>query len=147
MIEIIDQLAAKENKRLNIWHTNEWYTEESLHLRQKVRKYGWEYRNSNLASNEIIFKTILNSYRKQLQHARKSYINNLFNDWGYNQQKIFHTLNRLVSKKQENTLPEGDNQELSENFCRFFYDKKDKIQRIWRAITTSPKLLEWTCAI
>ena len=39
----------------------------------------------------------------------------LFNDCGNNQQILFHTLNRLVGKKQENTLPEGGNQELSEN--------------------------------
>ena len=43
--------------------------------------------------------------------------------------KIISYNNRLVSKKQENTLPEGDNQELSEHFCRFFCDKRDKIQR------------------
>ena len=35
----------------------------------------------------------------------------------------------LASKQQENTLPEGDSQELSQNFCRFFYDKIDKIQK------------------
>ena len=29
MIEITDQLALKKKKRLNIRHTNEWYTEES----------------------------------------------------------------------------------------------------------------------
>ena len=61
--------------------------------------------------------------------CKENYINNLFNDWGNNQQKLFHTLNRVVCKKQENTLPEGDNQELSENFCRFYYDKIDKIQK------------------
>ena len=66
MIEIIDQLASEKKKRLNIWHTSEWYTEESLHLRQKVRKYEWKYMNSNLASDKIIFKTILNSYRIHL---------------------------------------------------------------------------------
>ena len=66
MIEIIDQLAPKKKKRLNIQHTSEWYTEESLHLRQEVRKYEWKYRNSKLASDKKIFKTILNSYRKHL---------------------------------------------------------------------------------
>ena len=129
MTEIIDQLAPKKEKRLNSQHTNEWYTEESLHLRQEVRKYERKYRKSNLASDKIIFKTIFNSYRIHLWHARKSYINNVFKDCGNNQRKLFHTLNRLVSKKQENTLPEGDNQELSENFCRFFFDKIDKIQK------------------
>ena len=43
--------------------------------------------------------------------------------------KIISFTNRLVSKKQENTLPEGDNQELSENICGFFYDKIYKIQK------------------
>ena len=81
--------------------------------------------NSKLASDKIILKTILNSYRQHLQHARKSLINNLFNDCGNNKEKLFYRLNRLVSKEQENTVPEGDNQELSENFCRFFYDKID----------------------
>ena len=66
MIEIIDQLAPKKEKRLTIQHTNECFTEESLHLRQKVRKYEWKYRNSKLASDKIVFKTILNSYRKHL---------------------------------------------------------------------------------
>ena len=85
--------------------------------------------NSNLVRDKIIFKTILNSYRIHLQHARKSFINNLLNNCGNNQQKLFHTVNRLASKTQENTLPKGDNQELSENFCRYFYDKIDKIQK------------------
>ena len=137
MIEIIDQLASKKKKRLNIWHTNKWYTEESLHLRQKARKYEQKYRKSNLASDKIIFKTILHSHRIHLWHARKSYINDLFNDCRNNQRILFHTLNRSVSKMQENTLPEGDNQEISENFCRFFYDKIAKCKRICRVMTTS----------
>ena len=86
MIEIIDQLAPKKKKGLNIQHTNEWYTEESLHLGWKIIKYEWRYRNSNLASDKIIFKTILSSYRIHLQHSRKSYINNLSNNCGNNQQ-------------------------------------------------------------
>ena len=49
MIEIIDQLAPKKKKMLNICHTNEWYTEELLHLRQKVRKYEQKHTGNQIS--------------------------------------------------------------------------------------------------
>ena len=61
--------------------------------------------------------------------CQESYINNLFNDRENNQWKLFHTLNRIVSKIRKTHYLERDDKVLSENFCRSFYDKIDKIQK------------------
>ena len=102
-------------------------SEDLKNLKRKVRSIERKYKTNNKPEVKQEYKTQKSEYKKLLQKTKKEYINEKFMKCGSNTKKLYKTLNQIIGKNNEVTLPPGKDMDCVNNLLNHFMDKIKKI--------------------
>ena len=102
-------------------------SEDLKNLKRKVRSIERKYKTNNKPEVKQEYKTKKSEYKKLLQKTKKEYINDKFMKCGSNTKKLYKTLNQIIGKNKEVTLPPGKDMDCANNLLNHFMDKIKKI--------------------
>ena len=102
-------------------------SEELKNLKRKVRSIERKYKISKKpeVKQEFIIQKL--EYRKLLHKTKKEYINEKFMKCGSNTKKLYKTLNPIIGKNKEVTLPPEKDIDCASNLLNHFMDRIKKI--------------------
>ena len=100
-------------------------SEELKNLKRKVRSIERKYKTSKKpeVKQEFIIQKL--EYRKLLHKTKKEYINEKFMKFS-NTKKLYKTLNQIIGKNKEVTLPPEKDVDCANNLLNHFMDKVKK---------------------
>ena len=96
-------------------------------LKRKVRSIERKYKTNNKPEVKQEYKTQKLEYKKLLQKMKREYINDKFMKCGSNTKKLYKTLNQIIGKNKEVTLPPENDMDCANNLLNHFMDKINKI--------------------
>ena len=116
-------------KQIKIVPTAPWFDSEYANLRKERRKAEKRYKRTKLSSDRAAFLSL----RKQttslaLKKQKEFYVKKIAECKG--NKAMFTCVNQLLDKKKEAVLPERtSDQELANNFSKYFKEKISKIRK------------------
>ena len=125
--KIMEKHAPEKSKIITLRPEQKWMSEELKNLKRKVRSIERKYKTSKKpeVKQEFIIQKL--EYRKLLQKTKKEYINEKFMKCGSNTKKLYKTLNQIIAKNKEVTLPPEKDIDCANNLLNHFMDKIKKI--------------------
>ena len=125
--KIMEKHAPEKTKIITLRPEQKWMSEELKNLKRKVRSIERKYKTSKKpeVKQEFIIQKLEN--RKLLHKTKKEYINEKFMKCGSNTKKLYKTLNQIIGKNKEVTLPLEKDIDCANNLLNYFMDKIKKI--------------------
>ena len=125
--KIMEKHAPEKTKIITLRPEQKWMSEDLKNLKRKVRSIERKYKTNNKPEVKQEYKTQKLEYKKLLQKTKKEYINEKFMKCGSNTKKLYKTLNQIIGKNKEVTLPPGKDMDCANNLLNYFMDKIKKI--------------------
>ena len=125
--KIMEKHAPEKTKIITLRPEQKWMSEELKNLKRKVRSIERKYKTSKKpeVKQEFIIQKL--EYRKLLHKTKREYINEKFMKCGSNTKKLYKTLNQIIGKNKEVTLPQEKDIDCANNLLNHFMDKIRKI--------------------
>ena len=125
--KIMEKHAPEKSKIITLRPEQKWMSEELKKVKRKVRSIERKYKTSKKpeVKQEFIIQKL--EYRKLLWKTKKEYINEKFMKCGSNTKKLYKTLNQIIGKNIEVTLPPEKDIDCANNLLNHFMDKIKKI--------------------
>ncbi len=134
--DCLDKHAPMLNTTLLSRPKVKWYNDDLKCQKRARRKAERKWRDSNLTSDENIFKTARNKYVSNLDKAHVQHYQNEISEASGNQKKLFSIIQELASVHRDNPLPDHESvKQLADQFGDFFINK---IETIRSEIDTQP---------
>ena len=121
--KIMEKHAPEKTKIITLRPEQKWMSEDLKNLKRKVRSIERKYKTNNKPEVKQEYKTQKSEYKKLLQKTKKEYINEKFMKCGSNTKKLYKTLNQIIGKNKEVTLPPGKDMDCANNLLNYFMDK------------------------
>ena len=125
--KIMQKHAPEKAKIITLRSEQKWMSEDLKNLKRKVRSIERKYKTSKKPEVKQEYKTQKLEYKKLLHKTKKEYINEKFMKCGSNTKKLYKTLNQIIGKNKEVTLPPEKDIDCANNLLNHFMDKIKKI--------------------
>ena len=124
---IMEEHAPEKTKIITLRPEQKWMSEDLKNLKRKVRSIERKYKTNNKPEVKQEYKTQKLEYKKLLHKTKKEYINDKFMKCGSNTKKLYITLNQIIGKNKEVTLPPEKDMDCTNNLLNHVMDKIKKI--------------------
>ena len=117
----MEKHAPEKTKIITLRPEQKWMSEDLKNLKRKVRSIERKYKTNNKPEVKQEYKTRKSEYKKLLQKTKKEYINEKFMKCGSNTKKLYKTLNQIIGKNKEVTLPPGKDMDCAKQSSKLFH--------------------------
>ena len=125
--KIMEKHAPERTKIITLRPEHKWMSEDLQNLKRKVRSIERKYKTNNKPEVKQEYKTQKLECKKLLHKTKKEYTNDKFMKCGSNTKKLYKTLNQIIGKNKEVTLPPEKDMDCANNLLNHFMDKIKKI--------------------
>ena len=129
----LDKLAPLKKQKINLRPKNPWYDMEMKAHKRQMRKMEKKWLKHKLEPYWVAYKKCRNSYYGKLNFKKKATLRHKFAECSKDSKKIHTLINNLTTKQQPQQWPPHKSEEdLAEDFAKFFLDKITKIREALR---------------
>ena len=133
--ELIDKHAPLKNRKCPKPKC-EWFNLNVLTAKQTKRRLERAWKTSKTAHNRSRYRKAVNRYNALLNQSKKEFYNNLIQEKSKNPKQLWNTINKIMHKKVEPTLPDYTSiPDLADNFSKFVHDNIEAIRTSLNART------------
>ena len=126
--EALDLHAPIKEKFITLRETVPWFTKDLMKMKSQLRnleKTAKELR-SNIFWDE--YKHVRDCYVKCIKRAKCDFINGKILEAGKDGKKLFAFFDNFIGKSKTCGMPPGNDQDVTDQFADYFYDKIEKIR-------------------
>ena len=129
----LNKLAPLKKQKINFRPKNPWYDMEMKAHKRPMRKMEKKWLKHKLECCWVAYKKCRNSYYGTLNFKKKVMLRHKLAECSKDSKKIHTLINNLTTKQQPQQWPPHKSEEdLAEDFAKFFLDKITKIREALR---------------